>query len=291
MREKESTQSSFAPIQSLLRCPYSGQSVAIGENGLKAGEITYPIVDGIATMVDKEQVAPLDEYFQEQYGEKTAKNYDWQLKLLSLLFGCRESVQRGRLAKLLKPPAGGRLLEVAVGTGANLPYLTKAMEGKGEIVGIDLSLPMMKVAQKVAQKVSLPVYFIQADGCHLPFASNSFDAVFHFGGINMFGSIGRGIEEIIRVAKPGAPILISDEGMSEKFRRKWLGKKLAKMNSLNLCRPPFAHLPWPDLQEFELHWVWRELFYVLRFCKSMGKPLAKIADVEEEIQRRISPAG
>ncbi len=38
-----------------------------------------------------------------------------------------------------------------------------------------------------------------------------FDAVFHFGGINFFPDRLRAIVEMIRVAKPGTKIVISDE--------------------------------------------------------------------------------
>ncbi len=45
----------------------------------------------------------------------------------------------------------------------------------------------------------------------LPFADNSFDVVFHSGGINFFSDKAKAISKIIRVAKPGTKILITDE--------------------------------------------------------------------------------
>jgi SAM-dependent methyltransferase len=45
----------------------------------------------------------------------------------------------------------------------------------------------------------------------LPFADESFDVVFHVGGINFFTDRGEAIREMIRVAKPGSRILIADE--------------------------------------------------------------------------------
>ena len=45
----------------------------------------------------------------------------------------------------------------------------------------------------------------------LPYEDNSFDGVFHLGGINFFDDKKKAIEEMIRVAEPGTRILICDE--------------------------------------------------------------------------------
>lgn len=135
------------------------------------------------------------------------------------------------------------MLEVAVGTGANLPFLSRSVTLEGAIVAIDLSVSMMRIAQLRAKSLPTPIHFVRADACYLPFADNTFDAVFHFGGLNMFGDVGTALREMVRVAKPGASIVVSDEGMSEARRRTWLGRQLGRMNSLNLCRPPSLRFP------------------------------------------------
>jgi ubiquinone/menaquinone biosynthesis C-methylase UbiE len=145
---------------------------------------------------------------------------------------------------------------------------------------------MLKVAKGRASTIPIPIHLARADGCHLPFVDNSFDAVFHFGGINMFGNVRQGIEEMVRVAKPDAPVIISDEGMSERRRKTWIGRRLGEMNTLNLCRPPFADIPWDHVHAFELHWAWRELFYVLSFRKG-NDPKASVGTPQEEVHRRI----
>ncbi|HEV2349841.1 MAG TPA: class I SAM-dependent methyltransferase [Terriglobia bacterium] len=45
----------------------------------------------------------------------------------------------------------------------------------------------------------------------LPFHNETFDVVFHFGGINFFSDRAAAIREMIRVAKAGTKIVISDE--------------------------------------------------------------------------------
>ena len=49
------------------------------------------------------------------------------------------------------------------------------------------------------------------NGEQLPFRDEAFDGVFHVGGINFFNDKKSAIDEMIRVAKPGARILIADE--------------------------------------------------------------------------------
>lgn len=274
----------------LLRCPYTGSALRLAGNTLQSGAHVYPIQNGIPNLVREEQVSAIDQYFQQQYGAEAARSYDRAIFLLSLLIGCWEPAQRRRLAQLLDPPTGGLVLEVSVGTGANLPFLSEAVGQRGEIVGIDLSPAMLQRAHGRAQDLSIPVHLVRADACRLPFADNTFDAVFHFGGINMFGDVPRALREMVRVAKPGAPVVVGDEGLSENRRRTFLGRRAAKMNNLYLCRPPFAAVPWEDVQGFQLHWAWRELFYVFRFHK--GCPAARSQEdhavsVQAEVRRRV----
>ncbi|MEK3903244.1 class I SAM-dependent methyltransferase [Paenibacillus sp. FSL R7-0179] len=45
----------------------------------------------------------------------------------------------------------------------------------------------------------------------LPFQDNSFDSVYHVGGINVFSDPHAAVLEMIRVAKPGTRLMIADE--------------------------------------------------------------------------------
>lgn len=273
----------------ILRCPYSNLPLTSQGKLLIAGEYQYPIDEGIPNLVDDTKIAPIDAHFQQQYGEKAVQKYDPALRFLSLLIGCWEPTERKNLINLLNPPSGGLILEVSVGTGANLPYLSNTLGDHGEIVGVDLSLSMMSVAQKQITKITNPIHLIRADACYLPFAENSFDAILHFGGINMFGDRKRALAEMVRVAKPGAPILVSDEGMSEARRKSWIGRRAAALNSLNLCRAPFDLIPWLKITDFQLHWAWREHFYIMLFRKnaSQQKHHSPVETTKEEIRRRI----
>jgi len=81
------------------------------------------------------------------------QNYD----KIARVFDCGErSLGRlllGRLKRKFLKEARGRVFEVAIGTGSNLPYYPPNCQ----IYGIDLSLGMLKMAQKRAERIGYPV--------------------------------------------------------------------------------------------------------------------------------------
>jgi ubiquinone/menaquinone biosynthesis C-methylase UbiE len=114
--------------------------------------------------------------------------------------------RREILAELeIKPSA--RVLEVGVGTGANLRYLPQDID----FYGLHLSWGMLNKCRKKLKKTRRTVRLFQGEACRLPFRAEVFDCVFHVGGINFFSDPKRAIREMIWVAKPGTKIVISDE--------------------------------------------------------------------------------
>ncbi|MGD1995910.1 MAG: class I SAM-dependent methyltransferase [Anaerolineae bacterium] len=69
------------------------------------------------------------------------------------------------------PSLKGRVLELGVGTGANLPLYGS----EARVVGLDVSGPMMVRARSRLARASISL--VQADAQHLPFADRSFDVV------------------------------------------------------------------------------------------------------------------
>ena len=112
-------------ILQVLRCPYSGAPLHRADGYLEGGLYRYPVVDGIPWLLAEERLSELDRHFQQQYGEETARKYGAVIRLQSLLIGCWEPAERRRMVDLLSGVQGGRILEIAVGTGANLPWLAR----------------------------------------------------------------------------------------------------------------------------------------------------------------------
>lgn len=107
-----------------------------------------------------------------------------------------------------------RILEVGVGTGANLPLLERDLppDLDVELWGCDLSEGMLaQCRRRVASHPGRRMRLVLADAHALPFPDHSFDRVFHVGGIAGYRDPRRGLAEMARVARPGTPIVVVDE--------------------------------------------------------------------------------
>jgi ubiquinone/menaquinone biosynthesis C-methylase UbiE len=102
---------------------------------------------------------------------------------------------------------GDKVLETSVGTGLNFKYLPRGIRR----YGLDLAWDMLANCQENFRRWRMDGELFLGNAERLPFADESFDVVFHTGGINFFSDRARAIEEMIRVAKPGSLILIVDE--------------------------------------------------------------------------------
>jgi len=69
--------------------------------------------------------------------------------------------------------ASGTVLEVAMGTGKNLPYYPRGCR----IIGADASKEMLAVAQRRASRFQLDICFFLANAEALPFPDETFDTV------------------------------------------------------------------------------------------------------------------
>jgi SAM-dependent methyltransferase len=70
--------------------------------------------------------------------------------------------------------ASGQVLEVAIGTGRNLPFYPRGIQ----LTGIDFSPAMLDIARDDrAAELGIDVTLIEADAQHLPFADDRFDTV------------------------------------------------------------------------------------------------------------------
>jgi len=190
----------------LLCAPKTHQSLTSQDGFLVSQDgKRFPIEHDIPVFITPEDVVGLNLKYQKMY-DRIAKGYDWVIKIY-MLFHRDGNDKRKELLKDLKIEPGMRVLETSIGTGFNLRFFTK----QAQYFGIDISRGMLDVCQRENKKKQYDLHIAQANAEELPFKDNTFDVVFHVGGINFFNDIPKAINEMIRVAKPGAQILISDE--------------------------------------------------------------------------------
>src|SRR3990170_7532114 len=101
----------------------------------------------------------------------TRSRYDRAARSYDLAMGLMERVGMARLRRLLWSRVEGRVLEVGVGTGANLPFYHNG----SRIVAIDLSPRMLDRAREKARKACLPAGLGLMDTQALGFKKDSFD--------------------------------------------------------------------------------------------------------------------
>jgi demethylmenaquinone methyltransferase/2-methoxy-6-polyprenyl-1,4-benzoquinol methylase len=141
---------------------------------------------------------------------RIARRYDFLNDLQS--FGLHRNWKR-RVAKLAGVAPGDRALDLCCGTGD----LAFALARRGaETTGLDFSTQMLAVASQRQRKIPNPKFkipnFIQGDAQQMPFPENSFDIVTVGYGLRNLTSWERGLDEMSRVARPGARLIVLDFG-------------------------------------------------------------------------------
>lgn len=144
-----------------------------------------------------------------------------------------------KLVHLARVANGNRALDVCCGTGDISFRLARA---GAKVTGLDFSQPMLSVAEEKTRlaarsNTSSPPRFLQGDAQHLPFHDNEFDIVTVGYGLRNLASWERGLEEMWRVAKPGARLLVLDFGKPDNAL--WRG---LYFNYLRLFVPLFGKL-------------------------------------------------
>jgi ubiquinone/menaquinone biosynthesis C-methylase UbiE len=133
---------------------------------------------------------------------------------------------RDEVARTLPIDPRSRVLDVATGTGSQArAFAARA----GEVVGIDLSAAMLRIARR---KHRLPnLRFRRADAATLPFKSTSFDAAcVSFALHEMPRSVReRVVREMVRVTKPGGAIVIVDYALPRNAVARWLVYHIVKL--------------------------------------------------------------
>src|SRR5215470_1397072 len=134
-----------------------------------------------------------------RYWDKHSASYDKQMRFFDrVLFGdSREWVCS---------QAAGQTLEVAIGTALNLPLYPASIS----LTGVDISPPMLKLAQSRAEQLGRAVKLREADAQALPFPDASFDTVVCTFSLCAIPDEGRAVSEMRRVLRPSGLLLLAD---------------------------------------------------------------------------------
>lgn len=121
--------------------------------------------------------------------------------------------------------AEGRVLEVAVGTGLNLPFYDAGLD----VVGIDLSPDMLALARRRAHEIGADVDLREGDAHALGFADESFDSVVCTFSLCNIPDTDQALAEMHRVLRPGGRLILLDHVRSSVSLVRWLQKALESL--------------------------------------------------------------
>ena len=137
--------------------------------------------------------------------------------LIDLLCGIKP-VQRQR-AKIV-PRAQGRVLEIGIGTGRNLPFYDKSR--LQQLYGLDPAAQMHPKARQRMLDAGLEVELLELPAEKIPMADASFDTVITTFTLCSIPDAIAALREMRRVLKPGGVLLFCEHGTApDASVRRW----------------------------------------------------------------------
>lgn len=151
--------------------------------------------------------------------DKEAKIYDEWYK--SKLGNFVDEVETRCVFDLFKAKKGMKVLDVGCGTGN---FSIKLAKMGCEVVGIDVSEEMLKVAEAKVREEGLNIKFYKMDAHQMEFEDNTFDGVLSVTAFEFLKEPEKAIEEIFRVLKPNGQLLIGTINKNSKWGEMYLSK-------------------------------------------------------------------
>ena len=167
--------------------------------------------------------------------DESAGRYDRQIGFFErLLFGGGREWVCSR--------ARGEVLEVAVGTGRNLPFYPKEVR----LTGVELSPAMLEVARARAQELGVEADLRVGDAQALPFPDEAFDTVVMTLSLCTIPDDRQAVAEASRVLKTDGHLLLLEHVLSPvlpvRAVQRVLDPLFARFQADHLLREPLDHL-------------------------------------------------
>ena len=136
--------------------------------------------------------------------ERVRRQYDQTAARYDDLIGFAERVLFGGGREWVCSRAHGEVLEIAAGTGRNLPFYGDDVR----LTAVELSPAMLEIARRRAGTLGREADLRVGDAQDLPFPEDRFDAVVCTLGLCTIPSPGMAVREAARVLRPGGRLLL-----------------------------------------------------------------------------------
>ena len=152
-------------------------------------------------MADGSASGTLEEPQVEAMFDRIAGVYDLMNSLMTAGLHHR---WRRRAVDLARVGLGDDVLDVASGTGDLAIELADRVGPAGSVIGSDFSEQMLDRARVKAPQLE----WVQANALALPYVDDRFDAVTVGFGARNFSDLDAGLEEMVRVTRPGGRVVV-----------------------------------------------------------------------------------
>ncbi len=118
------------------------------------------------------------------------------------------------------PQAEGRVLEIGIGSGLNLPFYDRSKITK--LWGLEPAPEMRRRAQKVADRLDIEVEFLDLPGEQIPLADESVDTVLMTYTLCTIPETRLAMRGMARVLRPGGKLIFCEHGAApDASVRRW----------------------------------------------------------------------
>jgi ubiquinone/menaquinone biosynthesis C-methylase UbiE len=134
-------------------------------------------------------------------------------------FACSSKPAMRQREKVV-PLAEGRVLEIGIGSGLNLPYYDTTRVTK--VWGLDPSPEMQKLAEQAARSAPFDVELIGLPGDEIPLENDSVDTVVVTYTLCTIPETDPALRQMARVLKPGGNLIFCEHGAApDEGVRRW----------------------------------------------------------------------
>ena len=122
--------------------------------------------------------------------------------------------------KKVVPLAKGKILDIGIGSGLNIPFYDLSKIDK--IYGLDPSSELIKIAKKIAVKKNISIEFLLCGAEDIPLPNNSIDTVLITYSMCTIPEVLKANYEMLRVLKPDGRLIFCEHGLApDKSVAKW----------------------------------------------------------------------
>jgi ubiquinone/menaquinone biosynthesis C-methylase UbiE len=266
------------------RCPVTGQNLKLIT---QFNVIENELIEGILSSHDNQEqyqvkngipdFTILSEKTKHQYAielfKLKADEYDNYQHLSFETFNQNEVEVRNNMIDRLLLKGNSKVLEVNAGTGRDSVLILKRLSTNGILHVQDISGEMLSYCQKKLMNEQNPFEIHQGNASKLPYADNSFDAVYSFGGVGMNTYLNNkdAIAEMVRVTKIGGRVVFGGLSLAPWLRNTMFGKILVSHNEHYANQIEFKDLP-TEARNLNISWILEGAGFVIDFTVGEGEP-------------------